>query len=121
MITTVSCLALASSISMHGASAGDAFNVDRKLWRYDTLGENIENESWSAFPVSNVLNISNSSLVCPSNQCKITEDEMTFNTDDNKDFMKLVGDFNLVDEQSNGHLGPKKQNLVEKNVYCVWM
>jgi hypothetical protein len=39
---------------------------------------------------------------------------MIFKTDDNDNSMSLYGDFNLVDEQSNGHFSPKKQNLVEK-------
>jgi hypothetical protein len=72
----------------------------------------LESGGWFAFPENHPLDLSNSSIVCPSNQCKIISDEMVFVTGD--DSMILKGDFNLVDEQSNGHFVPKKQKLVEK-------
>ena len=99
---------------LSGIPGGDTINVNTKLWRYDTIFKPAEYESYSAFPVNRLLDLSSSSIVCPSNQCKITEDEMIFNTDDNDGSMSLHGDFNLVDDKSNGNLGPKKQNLVEK-------
>jgi hypothetical protein len=99
---------------LFGMPGGDVINVDTKLWRYDTLFKPSENESYSAFPVNRLLDLSSSSIVCPSNQCKMTEDEMIFKTDDNDGSMSLYGDFNLIDDKSNGHFGPKKQNLVEK-------
>jgi polyhydroxyalkanoate synthesis regulator phasin len=99
---------------LSGIPGGDTINVDTKLWRYDTLSKPAEYESFSAFPVNRLLDVSSSSIVCPSNQCKITEDEMIFKTDDNDGSMQLYGDFNIVDDKSNGNFGPKKQNLIEK-------
>ena len=99
---------------LFGIPGGDVINVDTKLWRYDTISKPSENESYSAFPVNRLLDLSSSSIVCPSNQCKITEDEMIFKTDDNDGSMSLYGDFNIVDDKSNGNFGPKKQNLIEK-------
>jgi len=99
---------------LSGIPGGNTINVNTKLWRYDTIFKPSKNESYSAFPVNRVVDLSNSSIVCPSNQCKITEDEMIFKTDDNDGSMSLYGDFNIVDDKSNGHFGPKKQNLVER-------
>jgi hypothetical protein len=60
------------------------------------------------------FDVSDSSIVCPSNQCKITSyaDKMLFITMDNG--MALAGKFNLVDDKSNGPLTPKKQKLIEQ-------
>ena len=80
------------------------------------FGDETVNSEWYDLPEKGnyQFDVSNSSLVCPSNQCKITSyaDKMIFITGDN--YMALAGNFNLVDDKSNEHLTPKKQKLIEQ-------
>ena len=123
IVMIVFSLALTSSVLLPSASgnSGDSFNVDMNLPKGKPSpvmesGKESTSSVWYDFPDNYQFDVSNSSIVCPSNQCKITEDEMIFKTDDNDGSMSLYGDFNIVDDKSNGNFGPKKQNLIEKNV-----
>jgi hypothetical protein len=66
---------------------------------------------WYELVDNNQLDVSNSSIVCPSNQCKMTSyaDRMIFISSD--DYMSLAGKFNLVDDKSNGQFNPKKEKV----------
>jgi len=91
--------------------AGDSFHIDANLEnnRHFPKGSN-----WYAIPLNN-LNLSNSSVVCPSNDCKTTVIDGLLTLDKNGSKMVVVsGDFRLVDNKTNGHFGPEKQNLIEK-------
>jgi hypothetical protein len=89
--------------------AQNSFHVDVKLLKDKTLGSDI----WFKFP-DHGLDVSNSSSVCPSANCKVTENDLTFVLDEKNNFMDVLGDFQLNDDITNGHFGPKKQNLVEE-------
>ena len=98
----------------------DSINIDLNLSKGIQSPIKFENDSddsvWYELPDKGNyhFDVSNSSIVCPSTQCKITSyaDKMLFITDDTG--MALAGGFNLVDYKSNGHLTPKKQKLIEQ-------
>lgn len=107
--------------TMHnGANASpakDSFNIDVNLskGKPSPIKTSSEDRSvWYELVDNNQLDVSNSSIVCPSNECKMTSyaDRMIFISGD--DYMALAGNFNLVDDKSNGHLTPKKQKLIEQ-------
>jgi hypothetical protein len=105
--------------------AGDSFNLDVNISeQYTPLLQMAESDIWHKLPdnTNYTLNISNSSIVCPSNQCKGIPRTMTFAvTPDFYQSMNLIAFFKLVDDKSNGHFTPKKQALVEgmtMNFYC---
>jgi hypothetical protein len=100
-----------------GSPARDTFNVDVILSKGSPSPIKTSSEDssvWYELVDNNQLDISNSSIVCPSNQCKMNAyaDRMIFISSD--DYMALAGGFNLVDDPSNGHLNPKKQKLIEQ-------
>lgn len=109
-----------SKSTLDGAARGpvkDSFIVDVILSKgkpspIKTSSE--DNSVWYELIDNNQLDVSNSSIVCPSNQCKMTSyaDKMIFISGD--DYMALAGGFNLVDDQSNGQFNPKKQKLIEQ-------
>jgi hypothetical protein len=117
MVMILLCLGLGSSVILPSVFAGNTFNIDVNLSKgkpspIKTSSE--DNSVWYELVDNNQLDISNSSIVCPSNQCKMTgyADRMIFISGD--DYMALAGNFNLVDDQSNGHFNPKKQKLIEQ-------
>jgi len=92
----------------------ESFNIDVKLlkpksvyWYY-----------WFDFPEDYQLNLSNSTLVCPSSNCKsIIKGEIStprLILDQDSNFMHVLGDFKLADDISNGHSSANKQELVEQ-------
>jgi hypothetical protein len=102
-------------------NSGDTFNINVILLKGKpspiTFEDDSEDESvWYELPDKGdyQFDVSNSSIVCPSNQCKIMSyaDKMLFITMDNG--MALAGNFKLIDDKSNGHLNPKKQQLIEQ-------
>lgn len=104
-------------INIPNVFAGDSFNVDVNLSKGEpspikTSSE--DNSVWYELIDNNQLDVSNSSLVCPSNECKMTgyADRMIFISSDN--YMALAGKFNLEDDKSNGQYTPKKKDLVEQ-------
>jgi len=104
-------------ISVPSVFAGNTFNVDVKLSKGSSSPIKTSSEDhsvWYELIDNNQLGVSNSSLVCPSNDCKMTAyaDRMIFISSDN--YMSLAGKFNLEDDKSNGHFTPKKKNLVEQ-------
>jgi hypothetical protein len=94
-----------------------SFNIDVKLSK-DKSGFG----DWFQFPDKYQFDLSNSSMICPSNDCKSilsvrVENKPAFamlSLNENINTMTVVMDFRLVDDQSNGHFTPKKQNLVEQ-------
>jgi len=69
--------ALASSVLVPSAFAGDAFNVDMNLPKSKPSpiiesGNETTSSDWYDFPDNYQLDVSNSSIVCPPNECKIT-------------------------------------------------
>ena len=112
--------ALVSSVLVSSAFAGDGFSIDVNLSEGKPSPIIFENESkdsvWYELPDEEnyQLDVSNSSIVCPSNQCRTASytDKMIFISSDN--YMALAGGFNLVDDQTNGHFTPKKQKLIEQ-------
>lgn len=120
------CLAVISLILSFGFSVlitasygnyADTFNVDVYLSEGTPspikTSEDDDSE-WHELVNNNQLDISNSSIVCPSNHCKMKSyaDKMIFIRSD--DYMALAGKFDLVDDQSNGQFNPKKQELIEQ-------
>jgi hypothetical protein len=103
---------LASCISVPSAFAGDTFNIDVNLSKSDSMFKSDDDDKWYQFPDDYQLDFSNSSLVCPSNQCKTTLDVHSFLVGDSA--MSMVANLQLVDDGTNGHLTPKKQKLIEK-------
>lgn len=101
----------------NGGFAKDSFNVDVFLSKgkpSPIVTSEDDHSVWYELVDNNQLDISNSSIVCPSNQCKMMAyaDRMIFIGAD--DYMALAGGFNLVDVESNGHFNAKKQKLVEQ-------
>lgn len=95
-------------------TVNDTFNIDANLKdRRAGLLQFNENDTWYEFPKNYELDVKNSSIVCPSNDCKSTSD-LAFIIHEDDRYMSLAGDLKLVDEQSNGQLTPKKQKLVEQ-------
>lgn len=104
-------------INIPNVFAGDTFNVDVNLSKGtpSPLKTSSEDHSvWYELINNDQLDVSNSSNVCPSNDCKMTAyaDRMIFISSDN--YMSLAGKFNLEDDKSNGQYTPKKKNLIEQ-------
>lgn len=91
-------------------SAQDSFTIDVKLLNHKSTHP----DNWYEFPENYQLNVSNSTVVCPSNNCKTTLKGLTLTLDEENLFMDVFGDFKLIDDDSNGNLTPKKQNLIEQ-------
>jgi hypothetical protein len=92
------------------ASTNDSFSIDVDLLKYNHSGQ----EDLYLIPESYELNLSGSTLVCPSNDCVTEFERLAFTLDVEGDFMDLIGDFKLVDNKSNGQLSPKAKNLTEQ-------
>ena len=123
MITFSSALASSALVPSASGNSGDAFSIDVKLKSIPNAFILDKSENWYKFPNNNHLDLSNSSIVCPSNQCKseITPDNTMLLVSDR--VMTLGGDLQLVDDKSNGHLTPKKQKLIEQmnlNFFCKY-
>ena len=88
----------------------DTFNIDVVL----SKTESFLKDAMYKFPDNYQLDLSNSSIVCPSNDCKTAIKLITFTLDEESSVMAAIGNFNLVDDISNGHLTPKKQKLIEQ-------
>ena len=88
----------------------DTFNIDVVLSKRSTF---LPYPVYK-FPDNYQLDLSNSSIVCPSNDCKTEIKLITITLDENSSTLVGLGDFSLVDDISNGHLTPKKQKLVEQ-------
>ena len=101
-----SCSVLVSAIG----TVNDTFNIDVIL----SKAPSFLNTDKYKFPDNYQLDLSNSSIVCPSNDCKTKIKLLTLGLDEESSTMVSVGDFNLVDDISNGHLSPKKQKLIEQ-------
>ena len=87
-------------------TVNDTFNIDTIL-----------SKNPYAFTDNDPLDLSNSDIVCPSNNCKTIPEFAGFavlTIDEGASFMAMNGFFNLVDDMSNGKLGPKKQKLIEQ-------
>jgi hypothetical protein len=114
--------ALASSVLVSSASgnSGDTFNIDVNLVRHHDFPD----LDWFAFPENYQLDLSNSSSICPSNDCKgnlrfsnystLNYSVSAFELSEDTNSMVMSADFRLVDDVSNGHFTPKKQNLIEQ-------
>ncbi len=120
MVMIAFSLALASSVLVPTTAAnyGDTFNIEVKLIKHKLFSD----DNWFQFPEDYQLNVSNSSLICPSNNCKSNlkfenGSTSTLVLEEGTNSMVIIGDFRLVDDQSNGHLTPKKQNLIEQMTY----
>ena len=82
------------------------------------------------FTKGSQLELSNSDIVCPSNNCKTTLKDEGFTSspilsvsEESGRTLIAFGDFSLIDDKSNGQLSPKKQKLVEEmsiNFGCTY-
>jgi hypothetical protein len=111
------------AVLVPSAFAGDSFNIDVNLTEYNPYTARVENPNWYKPDKNYNLDISNSSIVCPSNQCKGIPDEITLILKPDDNAMSLLGKFKLVDDKTNGHFTPKKQKLVEgmnMNFFCTF-
>ncbi len=111
ILGTIPIVLLLSFSVIASGYAQNSFHVDVKLLYDKTFyGE------WYKLP-DHGLDVSNSSSVCPSANCKVVNDkrplDLTFILTEKDNFMDLLGKFHLNDDITNGHFGPKKQNLVE--------
>ena len=98
-------------------TVNDTFNIDVNLKdRSPGLLQFNENDDWYEFPKNYELDVKNSSIVCPSNNCKSTSD-LAFIIHEDDRYMSLGGDLKLVDDKSNGQLTPKKQKLIEQMTF----
>jgi hypothetical protein len=121
IVMIVFSLALTSSVLLPSASgnSGDSFNVDMNLPKGKPSpvmesGKESTSSVWYDFPDNYQFDVSNSSIVCPSNQCRTTDTSDTMLIISGDNYMALAGKFNLVDDKSNGHYTPKKQKLIEQ-------
>jgi len=102
-------------VGIPNVNAGDTFNIDTNLTEYNPHNYPVENPNWFKPDKNSNFNFSNSSNVCPSNQCQATKlDGITLILDPAEHTITLLGEFNLVDNKSNGHFGPKKQEFIEE-------
>jgi len=82
------------------------------------------------FTKGSQLELSNSDIVCPSNNCKTTLKDEGFIqspilsvSEESGRTLIAFGDFSLIDDKSNGQLSPKKQKLVQEmsiNFGCTY-
>jgi len=98
-------------------NSGVTFNIDVNLSKgkpSPIITSSEDHSVWYELVDNNQLDVSSSSIVCPSNECKMTSyaDRMIFISSD--DYMALAGKFNLVDDNTNGQFNPKKQKLIEQ-------
>jgi hypothetical protein len=91
--------------------AGDAFNIDANLSKTQSIFKTNDTDMWYEFPDNYQFDLSNSTLVCPSNECKTILDVSSILVSDM--VMGIHGSLTLVDDKTNGHFDPKKQNLIE--------
>ena len=92
------------------ASTKDSFSIDVNLLKYNQSNQ----KNLYIIPGNYNLNLSGSTLVCPSNDCETEFKHLAFTLDEKGEFMDLIGDFKLIDNKSNGQLSPKEKNLVEQ-------
>lgn len=106
-----------TTLPIASGNSGDTFNIDVNLSKgkpSPIITSSEDHSVWYELVDNNQLDVSNSSVVCPSNECKMTSyaARMIFISSD--DYMALAGKFNLVDDNSNGQFNPKKQKLIEQ-------
>ena len=110
--STTPSLSLGSSVLLPSAFSKDTFNIDAKLLEYELFGDLA-----GKFPENYELDLSNSSIVCPSNDCKAVIKDFSVIVNEDSSSLTATGEFNIVDDGSNGHLTPKKRNLVEQSLF----
>jgi hypothetical protein len=102
-----------TTLPIASGNSGDTFKIDVNLSKgrpSPIITSSEDHAVWYELADNNQLDVSNSSVVCPSNECKMTSyaDRMIFISSD--DYMALAGKFNLVDDNSNGQFNPKNKN-----------
>jgi len=116
MVMTIFSLALASFVLVPSAFAGDSLNIDVNLLKYKSPFIS-ENEQEFKLTDNSKLDFSNSSIVCPSNNCQAIPRNFILSIDEGSNTMVLISDLKIVDDGSNGDLTPKKRNLVEQSSF----
>jgi hypothetical protein len=92
------------------ASINDSFSINVDLLKYN----HSSHENLYIIPENYELNMSGSTLVCPSNHCETEFKNLGVIVDEEGNFMDLTGDFKLIDNKINGQLDPEAKNLTEQ-------